>query len=189
MRALRVVAPDQFSGEYGRCSDSDLMSMLQDGDPAALGELIDRYWEGLVSFAMRIVGSRDDAEDVVQDTFVALWQHRERWTGQSSPTAYVYRITRNKSYNQARKETLRDRFRTELSAGPLRSTDPSESTSPLLAVAEAVAALPARRREVFILARMHGLTYRDIAATMEISTQTVANHMTAALDQLRRALT
>lgn len=190
MRALRVVAGEGEAGIGVVASDDGaLMEGIRDGERDALGELLRRYWPKLVAYATLVLGAEDDAEDVVQDTFCSIWQHRERWISSSSVASYLYQITRNKSYNRLRKSATEHRLRSKIaSITSTQAVEQSHDASLYRTVAMAVAELAPRRREVFILARVHGLTYREIAATMQISVQTVANQMTAALDQLRTAV-
>ena len=101
----------------------------------------------------------------------------------------LYTTTRNLALNEKRRRGIRARLSIRvLLPRPAASLDPlfgAESSEAEAAAARAVDALPARRREIFRLARHHGLTHREIAEILEISPQTVANQMTAALEQLR----
>src|SRR5207248_3117387 len=103
-----------------------------------------------------------------------------------------YRVLRNLITDEFRRRRLLDVF-----AFGRRSEGPPQSPSPAVmleadefagAAGRAVAALPERRREVFVLAHLHGLSYREVAEALGITTRTVANHMSLALHQLRFAL-
>jgi RNA polymerase sigma-70 factor, ECF subfamily len=177
-----------------RLSDDELMESLARGDREAYGVLLQRYWARLVVYAAEIVDGQDQAQDVAQDTFIQLWRYRERWVTAGNVGAYLYRITRNLALNAVRQERASAR-RIERSAernvNPPSPTTPEESLDEALLrqhVEAALNALPERRREVFILARFHGLSHEEIATAMEISRQTVANQMSLALSQLQRLL-
>jgi len=172
--------------------DGELMHRIRASDARALEAAIQRYWAPLVAFAQRMLGWTDGAEDAVQDAFVSLWERRAGWQSSDSLRGLLYSIVRNQTLNEQRRRSVRVRWlagerraRVGFNPTPL---DWLEEDELAVAVRQAIEALPARRREVFALARYHGLSYREIAATMGISSQTVANQMSAAMDELRGAL-
>lgn len=175
-------------------SDRSLMEAIRDGSHTSLRILMQRYWSSLVAYAALVAESRDDAEDVVQETFVRVWQQRSRWTCSGAVNAYLFRITRNLALN-ARRNLQAKRGREKRGGAELfgegSSRDPEKDfdTESLRAEVEAaIAALPERRREVFVLSRFHGLTHHEIAEALGLSRQTVANHMSVALADLRKGL-
>ncbi len=179
------------SGEItdGEADDAALAARLAAGDSEALSILLGRYWRPMVSFATTRLGSQDSAEDLVQVAFVRVWEHREHLRADTSPRAYLYRVLRNLITDDHRRQQLRDRW-----AETRRREEQPEVPSPallfeadLLAVAanRAVAALPERRRDVFVLAHLHGLSYKEVATALGITRRTVANHMSLALKELR----
>lgn len=139
----------------------------------------------MVSYAFGLLGSWDKAEDVAQDAFVRLWARRGKWSDGSSG-ALLHRIARNaaldvlKSPRHSASHEDPDTLTSE--GAPDRDVELSELEQ---AVAVAIEALPARRREVFKLVRESGLSYGEIAEVMNLSRQTVANHMSLALGDLR----
>src|SRR5690606_17797220 len=133
--------------------------------------------------------SAETAEDLVQDILLYVWENRARWHPPTTVHAYLYRAVRNRALN-----VLRDRK-------PQAALDMAESvpdeTEPgsdlqyrelLVQYREAVQALPERRRQVFTLSRLYGLTYEEVAETLGISINTVRTQMTAALKHLRERL-
>lgn len=135
--------------------------------------------------------SRAIAEEIVQDVLLELWRRRESLVNNSSPQAYLFQSTRNRSLNHLRHERV-------VKEGEPFAKRP-ESMEPMahahmvedemqLAVRRAVADLPDRCREIFELSRVHGLKYTEIAVTMEISVKTVEAQMGKALRILREAL-
>jgi RNA polymerase sigma-70 factor (ECF subfamily) len=176
-------------------SDADdlaLVARLALDDGQALGELLQRYWAPMLAFAMEKVRAQDAAEDLVQEAFVRVWERRHQLRPHVSPRAYLYRVLRNLIIDEYRRHRLHDRF------ALFRSVQEPEAVPTPVALVEAddfaaaakraIAALPERRRDVFVLAHLHGCSYREVAETMGITTRTVANHMSMALAQLRDAL-
>ena len=172
--------------------DATLLRRLASDDERALDFLLERYWDPLFRFALRRTGSRDAAADVVQDVFCRLWARRASWRAQGSVRALLFRLTRNSAVSQHRGQHARLRALqnyAELSAD--RSTSgrvPAEHAELREQLERAIAALPVRRREVFLLRMMDDLSYEEIARVMGTSKQTVANQLTRALATLRPAL-
>jgi RNA polymerase sigma-70 factor, ECF subfamily len=173
-------------------SDAELMDAVRSGDEAAFEALLARYWAPLVAYARRLVVHEYRAEDIAQETWIRLWERRAAWTPTGTVRGYLYRITRNLALNDLEKTRTERRWVEEEGRREFRhvpSPDEVIEGDRLRAVVEAaIAALPERRREVFVLARYHGHSYAEIAQVMGISRQTVANQMSAALDQLRAEL-
>jgi RNA polymerase sigma-70 factor (ECF subfamily) len=173
--------------------DRSLMERIHASDRSALDELLRKHWAPLVAYAERLLPNRDDAEDVVQETMLRVWRNRAHWTPTERLRSLLFRITRNLAINERRRGRVRERYRDDAAnraAAPRVDTPLHllEREELRAAVAHALEAVPPRRREVFVLAWYHGHSYREIAEIMDISPQTVANQMSAALEDLRRLL-
>ncbi|MEJ2204046.1 MAG: RNA polymerase sigma-70 factor [Gemmatimonadota bacterium] len=176
--------------EHRPSPDSELLERVRGGDPAALQSLLDTHWARLVRYARRLLPEPEDAQDVVQDAFVRLWARRTRWKVEGSVRSLLFTITRNAALDEMRRRARRGRA-AQAFRGPAPPALPSEEAAASeleRAAAAAVAALPPRRQEVFRLVREAGLSYGEIAEVMDVSPQTVANQMSLALADLRRAL-
>lgn len=179
---------DSFNEEPDRISRL-LVKQLRRGESGALDECMELLWAPLLGYATRLLNSRDGAEDVVQTAFIRLWNSRLGLKEDGSVGAYLYRTVRNLSIDEQRKSRLRRLWQSHNGAGrhsktptPLEEVQAGQLAG---AIEKALRGLPARRREVLELARFHRLTYREIAEVLDISPQTVANQMSAALTQLR----
>lgn len=159
-----------------------------------MDELLRLHWTRVVDYVERLTGSHDLAQDIAQEVFLGLWQQSLAWRGTGSLQAFLLGTARNLARNHGRRWR---EVRVESFDSPVIPADAHSSATPAETLREeevealfqaAVAALPPRRQEVFLLARVHGLSHQEIAETMEISVQTVANQMTNALAELRRAL-
>jgi len=181
------------AGRIGhRADELELMQRVRADDVSALDALLSLYWRPLVVYALDIVGSVDAAEDVVQDVFVRVWSRRSEWRAHGSVRSFLYRITRNRALNERRARRVRELWAARESAEdaaapatPLRLLETREVSQQ---VRRAIAALPARQREIITLARFHGLSHAQIAEVLGISQHTVANHIRAAFAALRDAL-
>lgn len=190
---MREHAQPNRAGPIGRRADElELMERVRADDVSALDALMSLYWRPLIVYALEIVGSMDAAEDVVQDVFVQVWSRRSDWRPRGSARSFLYRIARNRALNERRARRVR-----ELWAARAGEPDAAAAATPLRLletrevgeqVRRAIAALPARQREIVTLARFHGLSHAQIAEVLGISQHTVANHIRAAFAALRDAL-
>jgi RNA polymerase sigma-70 factor, ECF subfamily len=177
-------------------SDRALLARLCSGDERAFEAIFRVWYAPLVRFAHRIVADRSQAEEVVQDAMLAMWQKRERLHSHASAQAWLFRATRNRALNLVRHDAVVVREQPRLiSSLRLAASDGMPDVDLALAEAElqtaidaAVEALPPRCREVFILSRRHGMRQSEIAAALGISIKTVEAQMTNALRALRARL-
>ncbi len=170
--------------------DEELVRRLRASDESALEIVIVAFWQRLVRFVEGILGREGGGEDVVQEAFIRLWMRRTELRIEGSFRALLYTLARNAAIDELRRGGRRMALNTKVDP-------PSPQPSPLAALEEselrevaeaAIASLPPRRREVFRLARMEGLSYKEIAEVMGLSPQTVANQMSRALTALHEAL-
>lgn len=153
------------------------------GDQQAFTEIVDHYSPVLYPYLLHWLKQVPLVEEVLQDIFISAWRNRHKLAGMENFSGYLYVIARNKA-NSALQELLRaskekDLYALdELISSPQNSMEVKELTALL---EKAVAALPPRRREVFLLHRHEGLTYEQIATRLQISRHTVKEHMVAAL--------
>jgi RNA polymerase sigma-70 factor (ECF subfamily) len=174
------------------------MAQLPD-DTAAFDAVFDAHYERLCAFAAHIVGSDAVAEEVVQDTFLQIWRRRERFDASGAIVGYLYRAVRNRAIGHLRHQRVErqwhDRVTAQdasptaaVSAHTVQPDEELQGTELAGAIERAVAALPPRCREAFLLRRQAGLSYAEIAETMGISSKTVEVQIGAALRSLRAAL-
>lgn len=177
-------------------NDAALVARVHTGDLDAFETLVRTWAKPLIEFASALLRSRHEAEEVVQDLFVWIWEHRFEWEVRGTVGAYLYRSIRNRAVSRLRHHQVEDRFQERLAAAapPAPSTTASPAEQDLaadelsVAIDAAIAALSDRCREVFLLNRQQGLSYAQIAETLQISVKTVEIHMTRALAALRQAL-
>ena len=170
--------------------DAVLLTCLARDDASALEALLGRYWSPLTMFIARMTGSVEAAEDAVQEAFCRLWERRGSWGGEGSVSGLLFRLARNSAISTHRH--LEAEARAVSTAGemsPRYHVDPELPNEPVrLALEQAIATLPPRRREVFLLRVVHDLSYKEIGGIMGTSTQTVANQLSHALAFLRERL-
>ena len=166
----------------------ELATRIRQGDHGAFRQFFDAAHADLLRTLRRRGLDGATAEDVVQQAFVWIWEHRDRIDPDQSIRGLLFRIGLTRSLN-----ARRDAGRTDpLPDLPLPDASPTSDAAALgdlrNALAEAVAALPERRRQVFTLCFFDGLTHREAAAALDISPKTVEHQMGHALKTLRQAL-
>lgn len=164
-------------------------------DRKAFDELFRKLYPRLVPFACRYTRSTAVARDLVQDAFVALWQHRKEIDPNRSLKAYLYRIVRNKALNHLRDHSVETIGVEPADEHQLKSNDQEEEHSKdtfqensgvlMDHLRQWIGELPERRREAFELSRFEGLDHEEIAGVMDVSVNTVNNHIVSALKFLK----
>ena len=158
----QVRSPDDGPGpprtRYAGGDDPALVERLRRGDPAAFDELVARFRPRLARLAYRLLGWSDEAEDVVQDVFVAALEHLpRRFRGGSSLATWLTAVTVNRCRRHRRRwvarwrRLLRLRERSGAPDAAAPAGELSEARDELRRVREAVQALPGRDREVVVL--------------------------------------
>ena len=154
--------------------DIELVQEVRNGRRQAFTELMRRYQERVYWVARRIVGSHDDADDIVQETFVKAYLALGEFRGDSSFFTWIYRIAVNLSLNALRKrQVLNYLHESELLSRILPSPDDpgkdlenSEIESALL---RAVATLPEKQKAVFVMRYFDEMTYEEIGRVLKTS--------------------
>jgi RNA polymerase sigma-70 factor (ECF subfamily) len=167
--------------------DEALLEQIRASDVGAFEQLFRRYAEPLYDCAYGYVGSRDVAQEVVQQLFVTLWERRRVWQVSGTVVTYLYRAVRNGSLNALREGRRRVPLIDRVHEAPGIEQE-VEAADLARAVARIVARLPERCREVFRLNRYHHLTYAEVAQVLNLSVKTVELHMARALRELRSRL-
>ena len=173
-----------------------LLEALQKGEEKAFVYLFDRYYEGLLNYAGRIVRETELAHDLVQETFCKLYEDNVNLSIHLSVKSYLYKSVYNSCLNEIKHQKvvnnyadreLLDFYFTEIVQAPeaelaLQNEDIRK------VLEEAINKLPERCREVFVLSKVEELSNKDIAEKLNISVKTVEVQMTKALSRLREEL-
>ena len=174
-------------------SDEWLMAEVVRGDRERLGTLLRRYASPLLTFIQRMIGDRHRAEELFQEVFLAVWTRRRTYEPQRRFRPWLYGIAVNKCRADFRKRTRLPVVFDEASAEPLTSADPSPAEAAIAAetatvVAAAVTRLPEAQRTVLVMRIWNGLSYGEIAESLDLAQATVRSHMFHALAAVRRYL-
>jgi RNA polymerase sigma-70 factor (ECF subfamily) len=176
-----------------RAPGHDLVPRIRAGDEAAFEAMFRAYYDPLCRYVAAYLGSRDAAEDAVQGVFVRIWEDRTRWVV-SDLRHYLYAAVRRRAISHFRRIAVRRRAAPLLvlaDIGATRGATPDaefEAEELWRRLERALDMLPPRTRAAFVLSRLEGLSYHEVAAHMAISPKTVGVHIGRALTTLRHTL-
>ena len=170
---------------------TDLVLSLTKGNLYAFGLLFDRYGKRLFHFSNGYLKSVEDAEEIVQDVFLKIWNIRKELVVDKSFESYLFTIAKNAILNKIRKSKSEHAYLSYVKLHPDQnvSLDDELDFSELdKAYKDAIERLSPRRKEIFILSKEQYLPNSEIATKMNISIKTVENQMTSATSEIRKTL-
>ncbi|WP_396202564.1 RNA polymerase sigma-70 factor [Gemmatimonas sp.] len=172
-------------------SDADLLARLRGGDHAAFEAIFRQWYEPVVRAANRVLHDPGVAEELSQDVFLELWRRRDTLAPDSSVAGYLMQAVRNRALNHLRHLQVQRKSAVYVEAlsEPAEQADADTQAGELQdAIRDAIAALPPRTREVFLMSRERNLRYSEIAEALGVSVKAVEANMSRALRQLREKL-
>lgn len=182
----------QKAGLYQNLDDLELMSYTAEDDREAFVELYNRYKRPLYLHAYKMLGSQEEAKDVLQDVFARLWGKRHSIVLESGLSPYLYRSVKYRILNIVSRKKTQDRYLESLAAFIEKSenlTDLQVRENELRELIEKeITLLPPKMREVFELSSQQDLSYKEIAEILGISDKTVKKQVHNARTILRNKL-
>jgi RNA polymerase sigma-70 factor, ECF subfamily len=195
-RALKIHTPEvrTRSHELAELEDSQLAAASLAGEARAFTVLADRYHVRLLNFIHRMIGDRERAEDLVQETFVRVYRHLERYDQNRKFSTWAYTIAGNLAKNELRNrsrnpmvlfQTIKknwdaDHRPLEWEDNRYRPDDLYRKRDLKEKVDRAVAGLPEHHRVVFVLRELEGKTYEEIAEITGVNLGTVKSRLNRA---------
>ena len=170
-----------------------LVKALKEGDHLAFDSLFNLYFDRLFRFAVSILKDRNDAEEIVQDVFVKVWQKRNEIKLHYSFKSFLFSVSYNMIISALRKKRRdRESFSSLLDEMTVATQESADSNLIYLEQLEQIEAtidrIPSMRKKIFCMSRYEGLSYAEIASTLGIAKNTVENQISAALKFLREEL-
>ena len=169
-----------------------LLTTLQAGDIIAFEMIFKTYYQPLCNYAYSFVQDRDEAEEIVQATFLSVWEKRDNLTIHTGVKPYLYAMVRNAALNVIKHEKIKQQHAAVEIAVAEKSVE--SVTRTVIAseledrIYKALNKLPEQCRLVFKLSRFEELKYSEIAEQLNISVKTVENQMGKALKIMREQL-
>ncbi len=169
-----------------------LIRAFKKGDQKAFEKLFNQYHKKLYAYLMRLLGSKEDAEEIVQESFIKIWERREEFIEGYPFDALLFKIAKNAFLNFTREKVNRRVFEDHFHL--LVDLDTSEADDYIIfketreIIRLLIDGMPPRRREVFIMKKIEGLSRKEIAEKMGISIITVDSHLLKANNYLKDEL-
>ncbi|MEX1029963.1 MAG: RNA polymerase sigma factor SigW [Paenibacillaceae bacterium] len=180
--------------------EARLVSLAKDGEREAFAELVNIYKGKLFHLAYRMLSNRQEAEDVVQDTFMRAYEHLERYDAAHKFSTWIYRIATNLCIDRLRRKKVTYSLDADVSDGDgldgysvLHSKDPSPEQELILSerqqvVRRAMDALPVKYKSAMALKYYQDLSLQEISDILDIPVSTVKTRIHRGRDYLRRRL-
>lgn len=175
----------------GDAITAKLLGELRDGDHEAYNVVYRHYRDSIVNFLFKLLRSREDAEEIAQNVFMALWERRAELDPQKNIRTLLYTIARNAVMNQFKRQKVFEKY---LKLSDADDTESLTAEDILIArerellIEFTVGKMPSKRRKIYEMSRRENLSNEDIAQRLDTSRQNVANHLSQALRQIRHAL-
>lgn len=165
-------------------SDEALAEKARAGDLRAFGDLVRRHQNGVFRFVSRMIGSRDEAMDLTQDSFLKAWQALPGWRPEARFRTWLFRIARNASVDVLRRRGLAEFVPIDL-APEVAGGEPTpearlETVQSLGQLEAALRRLPTDQREILLLREIEELSYAEIASVLDLAEGTVKSRIARA---------
>ena len=168
--------------------ENELFVRISEGDEAAFSMCYAEYGRMLMPFLIRLVGSRDSGEEIIQEVFLKVWLHRDRLAEVENPKSWLFRVAANTGRNWLKKKMMIEHH--------LRSQERPEGFHDLTAealdlrtvahlVQTTIQSFPPQRKLIYQMSREEGLKPAEIAARLQLSVSTVKNTLLSALKAIR----
>lgn len=171
--------------------ERELLRQIAAGDEPAFRKLLRLYGDRFYAVALKMTRSEEVAKDLVQDVFIGIWEKRQVLKDVKNPSSYFFTIIYRRIYCYYRKIASERNVLQAVSTG-LADENPIEEK--VLAkenqalIEAAIAQLPPRQQQVFILSKQEGLSREDIARQLNVSPNTVRNHLADAVKSVKMFL-
>ncbi len=182
---------------YPMLKEADKLDILhvkriKAGKTDSFDQMYRKYFPRLFAFSMHLTRSQTDADEIVQETFIKVWETRERLNPDLPFAAYLIKIARNLIYNKTtqrlREADLAFNY-SQIQSNTSEVTSEEVNYNSLNSLlSEVVNQLPFMQKKVFTMSRLHGMSNQEIASRLQLSQSTVENHINLAIRKLKNLL-
>jgi len=178
-------------GITANIDDRQIVEQLKDGSKDAFRLIYDRYGIKIYRFALSYLKSEHDAEELVQEVFLKLWDKREKLNSLLNIQAFIYKIAVNSIYDFIRRKNVEQAF-LSFAEGKTELTDETWQeiifNDMLAQINSLMEKMPEQRRKIFKMSKENGLSNDEIAVTLGLSKRTVENQIYRATAFLKENL-
>ena len=174
---------------FGIVDDKRLFDAIKDNSQTAFKVVYEEYFAKLTQFIFKMSRNQNLSEEMAQQTMVKVWEQREKIILTTSLKSYLYKVSYHEYLMHIRKSSKFQNIEDAVIEAIDEIEDEQDNQILLDKIRKEIDNLPPKCREVFILSKINGMKYKEIAEQLNISTKTIESHMTKALKQIREALT
>jgi RNA polymerase sigma-70 factor, ECF subfamily len=169
-----------------------ILKQLSQDDKTALEQLFNYFYPRLYNFSKSFLKLDEGIDDILQEVFLKIWQNRKNIKNTETFNSYIFTITRNLLLNELRsrlnEQKTKEKIFKRSVAEEFLLSEQIEYQEMKEKVDQMVAILPERQREVFLLSRKEGLSYKEIATKLDIAEKTVEYHISQAIGVLKKKM-
>lgn len=169
-------------------NDQHLILGIKNNDQKAFKLVFKCFYEPLLAYVTTFTMDRQEAKDIVQNSFIILWEKRKKLSDDSSIKNYLFTVAHNLFINQHRKNQFKNKVFIELKSKALSNRINEEEITTLERIKKLLVlidSLPPRCKEILLLNKREGLKYKEIANRLNISVKTVESQMRIAYQKIR----
>ena len=178
-----------MSSDFQHIDEKDLFLRIAEGDESAFRALYQLYGKLLLPFLVKLTGSQDMADELIQEVFLRVWLYRDKLPEIDYPRAWIFQIGSNQAHTWLKKNTIAAKAVRLHQDEQLSTENPVEASLTVNAikglVQEAITELSPQRKRIYLLHREHGMKPAAIASQLGISVSTVKNTLLIAAKAVR----
>lgn len=174
-------------------ADRVLLTAIKRGDERAFRKIFDKYHKRLYLFIYKVLHSKVDAEEITQEVFIRIWEHKHLLKKELSFSGYLFKVAKNLLYDQTKKRLRRELMDNDLienmEAWSTNETEREIFFKDTKSMVEMVVdGLPEKRKQIFLMSREEGLDRNQIAESLGLSVYTVDSQLTKAVKYVKAEL-
>ncbi|MCW3789240.1 RNA polymerase sigma-70 factor [Plebeiibacterium sediminum] len=171
--------------------EKQTLILLSKGNEEAFSSIYCEFKPALINFVKSLIKLEDIAEDITQQVFLSVWLNRKDINTDQSFSSYLFTIAKNTTLNYIRKDNnnkkyLKDKIWDEMMFGKCYTEESIEHDELLKTINDAINSLTNQKKKIFEMSRRFGKTHEEIATELNISKNTVKNHMVDSISQIKR---
>lgn len=175
-----------------KLEEKELIVRIVEGDQEAFERIYYTYAKRVYYFASRYLKNKHQAEEIVQEVFVKIWENRKRLNPDMSLSGYLLTTTKNTIFNDHRKQVNHEAYY-QYVLHYLQKNNPNMENEIIYndlmeLLQKTLGQLPDKRKEIFELSRFQGLSYKEIASQLNITEKTIESHMRLAIRDIKKVI-
>ncbi|MBO9632969.1 MAG: sigma-70 family RNA polymerase sigma factor [Chitinophagaceae bacterium] len=175
-------------------NEKELLLKLSKGDQKAFQTIYESHFDSIYNYLLKFTKNPAATKDLAQDLFIKIWEMKEHLQVETSLSAYLYRMARNRALNLLSQIALHDTIKDEIQHRSLLGLDRPQLIDQMdwaqyeRLLHQAIRELPQQRQQAFLLCRVQGKTYEEAASAMQISRHTIKEHLSLAVKSIKQFL-